>query len=234
MRLRKALIAGLSTVLLLGCPAAEDTQAESRPSPSVSTAATVAPAVTPAFTLLTVNAQTLEPVARYVPAQRRFEAALPERAAEAPVSEEGDAEAIRQLIPLTATYPVYWQGQKIQTFQPERLDPPGCGDYPQVAGQLDPPMDETQSFQGLAYAPMRNLPALQPPAAPALAEQAEMGAMLKTAYFAQGNRSAQESSFELTGTYTFPFQKAAGQPFELGVFVTGRRKNNNPDRKSVV
>jgi hypothetical protein len=219
------IIGSLSVLTLLsGCPAAKS-QAEGSAPPKSSHEKVASPVVTPAFTLMMVNPYVLEPIARYEPQQQRFVSALPVHGPDTEVNEEGDAEAMRKLIPFTTAYPVYVHGEKVQQFQPQRLDPPGCGDYPQVVGQLNPPVDENQSFQGLAYVPVRSLPTFQPSATPTLDAQTRMGALLKSAYFVQNKRSANEKHFELTSTRSFPFQKTANSSFELGLFITGRRKN---------
>lgn len=228
MALRTAILTWIGSISLLtllsGCPASEPQTKESSP-PKTSTQKVTSPVATPVFTLMLVNPYVLEPIARYEPQQQRFVSALPVHSADTAINEEADAEALRKLIPFTTTYPVYVHGEKVQQFQPQRLDPPGCGDYPQVVGQLNPPVDENQSFQGLAYVPARVFSPFQSPVTLAVAEQTRMGAMLKSAYFAQKTRSAEANEFELTSTHSFPFQRAAHQPFELGLFITGRRKH---------
>lgn len=216
------------SLCLSACPETPpDTTAATEPAtePAASQSA-IAVQASP-FVLLSVGATSLEPIARYQPETQTFASALPERSQSSEVPSEADAVLLQQLVPQEASYPVYLNGSPRGHFGIERLDPPGCGDYPQMVGQLQPPaqMPENEVFQAFSYAPASTpLAAFNPPSAPDSENLNEMGNMLKTAFFANQMRD-QAAGFILDHIRSFPFQKAAGGEMELGLLISGRRSD---------
>lgn len=224
----RSLLTGLMLCLSLSLSACPDTPPDTTAESTSSTApASAEPVKSAPFVLLAAGQERLEPIARYQPESASFASALPDRSQSPEAPAEADAELIKKLVPQTDRYPVYLNGSQRSQFEIERLDPPGCGDYPQIMGKLNPPVSvpENESFQGFAYAPANSLLArFSPPPAPDTANLNEMGEMLKTAFFASRSE-LQADDFILDHIRSFPFQKTAGGEMELGLLISGRRSD---------
>ncbi|MBF2055549.1 MAG: hypothetical protein IGS03_19025 [Candidatus Sericytochromatia bacterium] len=223
-----SLLSACLSLCLSACPETPPDTAPTEATAEPSAAQSTLPIQASPFVLLSVSAKSLEPIARYQPESQTFAPALPERGQSLDAPTEADAELLKNLVPQDASYPVYRNGSPQGHFGIERLDPPGCGDYPQMVGQLQPPatVPENETFQAFSYAPASTpLAAFTPPPAPDSETLSEMGNMLKTAFFANQNLSEQADEFILDHVRSFPFQKTAGGEMELGLLISGRRSD---------
>ncbi len=216
--MKRLLAGGILCALLLGIHGcAEESASDQTATPSD-------------FSLWLANADHLEAVAHYNAQNQRFQDFWPHR--EATETSEEDVEAqktrLQQTLPAEQPYPAFMNGQKVGDFRIEGIEPPGCVDHPQIKGKLS--TATTSPPTGFVYAPPQPIPpwesGMKAPGAP---ELAEMGEMLKTAFFAQQNLSARSDAFQTEPVQYFPFQKPGQQEAALGLFLRGERKSESPE-----